>query len=929
MNGKTRGIAIVIIALMALCFTSVSYAQRGTITGRVTDYQTGDYLPGANIMLKGTSMGAASDREGLYKITNVPPGKYTLIAKYIGYKDYSTDVLVVPGKSTVVNIKLKVSYVQMKDIVVSGLRQGQVKALALQKQAISIKNVVSKEQMENFPDVNVAEVLGRLPGVMIDRSQGDGRYVLIRGTDPRLSSVTVNGAPLATTRNEERYSQLDIIGSNQMAFVEVVKALTPDMDANSIGGTVNIITPSAFDYPGRKMDISVGSGYSELDKAMNWEGKFNYSNKFGAHKDFGLSVTANYSRKNRGADNIESEWDEEKTETGKIVPFALADTRLMDYQLIKSRYGIGGSLEYRPNKNNRIYTNLMWNKYVDETADNRFRLRVNKGDYLNDDATLTQKSRIRREDKGRTENLIQSDYTFGGEHNFGGIQLDYKVAYSYGEETHPNELNSEWDFDNKVNLRLDLSDPVYPKWDILNIDPDLQNQGAHFEFGDFDYRETFSSSANTVGGINLKMPYSLVGYPANVKFGLKYTNISKDRNDNRYKYKWKGSGNPVLSDFLSDRVRNDFMNGHYHFGQEADHQKLMDWFKKYKDKADGFVGEKDYEDSDAASYTVAEDVLAYYAMTDVTFGDLKIIGGFRHEFTKDKSTGHKLVLNGHGDFSSLEKVTNTKKYNNLFPMLHFRYNVSNNTQLRLAFTQSLSRPNYWDLAPHRTIDYKHERIRSGNPDLVPTTATNIDFMGQHYLQGVGIASFGFFYKSLKNIIYESRRELTSGPNVGFDLEQTINGGDASLYGIEVNWQEELTFLPGFLSGLGVYINYTHTWSDADLLGRKGYIPGQAGDIANISLGYELKGFTARLSYNYQGKYINEVGKDKDHDYYRNSHGQLDFTASKDLFGGMKLFFEGVNLTNAPKYEYIGNKDHPTQVEFFSWWTRFGIRYNLD
>ncbi len=173
--------------VLMLFLTSLSFAQSGSITGIVTDSQTGDYLPGTNIMLEGTTIGTSSDLGGKYRIDNVTPGTYNVVVRYVGYEQNTSSVTVVAGRTTEANIALNVSYIQMDDIIVSGMRQGQVKALSIQKEAENIKNVVSREQMENFPDVNAAEVLQRLPGVHIDRSQGDGRYVLIRGTDPDLA----------------------------------------------------------------------------------------------------------------------------------------------------------------------------------------------------------------------------------------------------------------------------------------------------------------------------------------------------------------------------------------------------------------------------------------------------------------------------------------------------------------------------------------------------------------------------------------------------------------------------------------------------------------------------------------------------------------------------------------------------------------------
>lgn len=907
-------------------FNVQTLAQTGQLAGKVTDAQTGDYLPSANLMLEETSIGGASNLQGDFRIVNIPVGDYTLIVRFIGYTDYKTDIVISPGSTTKIDVALKAAYVEMGTVVVEGMRQGQVKALAMQKESNNIKNVVSREQMENFPDINTAEVLQRLPGVHIDRSQGDGRYVLIRGTNPALSTVTVNGEALASTRNQERYTQLDIVGSNQMAMIEVIKAITPDMDANSIGGSVNIKTRSAFDYPGRKADVTLGSGYANLDEAINWQGKFSYSDRIS--DQLGFTITANYDKKTRSADDNEYEWDEIETETGVTIPYGFIDANLMDYKLTKDRYGVGGGLEFRLNNENRFFANMMYNKYVDVNVRNRMRIRVDKGDYLNDEGTLTEKSRFIREVTGRTENLIQTHYTLGGEHLFGNIKFDWLGSYSYGEESHPNQLDSEWALDEKANLQIDLSDPEIFRWTVLNLDENYEKTAANYELDGIDYRETFSSSTHKSFSANLEIPYTLGSISSKAKFGIKYSTVDKDRSDNRYSYSWEGAGDPNLGDYLSDRTRPDYFNDNYNFGEMGDWDKIDAWFNAYKDQADGFIGERNYEDSDAASYVVAEDIMAYYAMTDINFGSLSLVGGFRHEFTSNEFEGHNLVFDSNGDFASLEETNESRDYNKIFPMIHLLYNFSDNTQLRFAFTQSMSRPNFWDLAPHYSIDHKRERIRSGNSDLQPTTSNNIDIMGEHYLQGIGVVSAGFFYKDLKNIIFETTRDLESGANIGYELERPENGGDATLYGIELNWQQELTFLPGFLSGFGVYLNYTHTWSNADLLGRDGVIPGQAGDVANISLAYQGGGFMARLSYNYQGEYINEVGKDEGHDIYTKSHGQLDFTATQDIFSGLKLFIEGINLTNAPKFEFLGESSRPTQVEYYSWWLNFGCRYSL-
>lgn len=906
--------------------TLMTYAQTGQLAGKVTDATSGEFLPGVNIILDGTNIGGATDFQGDFRIVKIPVGDYKMTVSYIGYDDFSTDIRIVAGLITKVNVQLTASYVELGDVVVEGLRQGQIKALSMQKESDNIKNVVSREQMENFPDVNVAEVLQRLPGVYIDRSQGDGRYVLIRGTDPRMSTVTVNGEALASTRNEERYSQLDIVGSNQTAFVEVIKAVTPDMDANSIGGAVNIITRSAFDYSGRELKIRAGGGYAELDNEPIYQGKINYSDFLGSEKKFGYTLTANYDRKARGTDNIEYEWDNVEDINGNEIPFALSELSLRDYTTVKERYGFGGGLEFRPNENHKLSVNAMWNKLDDDSKSSRMRLRVNKGNYLDPQGLLTEDSRIIRAMKNRIEELLQTHYSLAGEHNLGNNILDYRFGYSYGEEVHEPEIESAWEFDDKVNLALNINDPLYPQWRITNIDPELQYDAGKYEFQDVDFRNTFTSTKTMAGGLNFLIPYNFLNTTSNLKIGAKYTSVKKDRDDDRWTYEWDGQGNLTMDMFLSDLEDNDFMNDHYKYGPQVDSDRMADFIDQHDTDWDK---ELDYYDSEVQTYTVKENILAYYAMTTIKIGDFTIVGGFRHEFTSNDFTGTEVIFNDQGEFSSLRHITKERSYNNLFPMLHVNYNLGLFTKVRFAVTNTISRPNYWDLAPYNYIDYKRERIRRGNFELEPTKSTNIDLILEHYLEGVGLLSGSFFYKDLKNILFETTYDEDQGIWAGYEIEEPVNGGNAKLFGFELNWEQQLAFLPGFLSGFGIYANYTHTWADADLTDRSGFLPGQAGDAGNLSLSYETGPFKGRLSYAYRDKFIDEVGKNEDHDIYVHSHGQLDFTATYKLFKNFELFVDFVNLTNEPQREYMGDTSRPVLTEFYSWWSRFGVNYSLE
>jgi len=928
MISKSKLFSMSLIVLFLLSFTALNAQVKGVISGRVTDASSGDYLPGANVTIQGTNFGSSTDRSGVFRINNVPPGTFTLVVSYIGYEDFSTEVNVTAGDVTKQDIALKVSYVQMEQVVVEGLRQGQVKALSQQRTANNIQNVVSQELMERFPDENTADVLKRIPGVYIQNSLGEGRYALIRGTDSRLNTITVNGEKLATNRTEERFPQLDIIGASQLASVEVVKALTPDMDGDAIGGSINLVTRSAFDYTGRKIDFTLGSGYTDIDGKLIGQGKVHYSDIFGANQNIGLTFTANWDRKVRGTHNSEPEWNDQEDINGNEIPYALSDITFMDYNTIFARYGVGTGLEYRPNDNNRFYVNALFSQFNDETLRGRYRLRIDKGDYLNEQGTLTEKSRLLREHTWRLEELIQQQYSAGGFHKFGDKQLDYSIAYSYADETHEPQYASEWDFDEKVDLSLDLSRPEAPLWDILNIEDNLQFDPSLYELSQVDYRNTYASNSHVTGAVNFKMPYELAGYPSEFKLGLKARFEEKDRDDDRWQYKWEGDNNVFMDQFKIADEEKDFFDDQYaNFGPVPDQDDFEEWFKANQDGL--LEGELRYWDSEGQNFIANEDVYAYYAMTTVNIGDLMVLGGFRHEFTQNDYEGTELYFDDDGDFSSMERVNAKRDYNNFLPMIHFRYRFAPLMNLRFAYTRTLSRPNFWDFAPYFYVDPSGEEIAAGNPDLKPTTAHNIDLMFENYFQDIGIASGGFFYKKLDDIIFVQTSDIEGGVWDGFEKEQAINGGSADLFGFELNWQQELSFLPGPLSGLGIYANYTHTEIKTNIFEEfKDILPGYAPDVGNIALAYEKYGFSARLSASYRDKFITALGQDDDRHEWTDEHMQLDFSASYNITPWVQAYFEAINLTNEPAYEYMGVRERPTVVEYFSWWMKGGLKFRF-
>jgi TonB-dependent receptor len=914
--------------LLIVLFVSSSnflFAQtKGRIVGRVTDTGSGDFLPGANVMIKGTTFGAASDREGRYRIDNVPPGTFTLAVSYIGYDEYSAEVSVTAGSTVKQDIALKQTYVEMKEVTVLGLREGQMKALSQQKTAVNIKNVVDAEQIQRFPDVNSAEVLQRVSGVSVTRDGGEGRFVLIRGMAAQLSNTTINGEKIPSPQGDVRYVALDGIAADQLAGIEVTKAITPDMDGNAIGGSVNLRTKSALDYPNRVLNVTLGSGYNDLLSKGIYQGGFTYGNRFGSNQNIGLMFSGSYQQSNRGSDNNEMEWGSEDDVNDVEILWALRNMEMRDYEFQRNRMTFSGTMDYLLSENNRLYLDGIFSRYEDSENRRRLRIRPEKGDY--NSATDISEAAIDAQLRNRDQNQTMYNIAAGGEHQLDKLKLDYRLSYSYAEEEEGHHMEANFELDEDADLMLNLSNTDTPKW-TTNLGQGYEYDPAHYVLDALEIHDNLTYDRDITGSFNLELPYLLGGNQASFKLGGKAIFKEKDRDENISEYGWGGDDDVLMSQFPGSYKDANFLNSSYPLPPYPDTDKIWSFYNT--NKGGLLEGEVLYEDTDGGTYNASEDVFAYYGMTTVHFGDMMLLGGFRHEITKIDYTGHEVVFNEDGDYEGTTTLENKATYSNFLPMLHLRYRLTPRTNLRAAFTAGIARPDYETLVPFRIILREDEEMVLGNPDLVPTTAMNFDLLGEHYFQGIGILSGGVFYKRLDNIIYPSLYDMSGGPYDGYLVEQAVQGEEATLFGFELNWQQQLTFLPGFLKGFGIYANYTYTTSNATVNERKDVpLPGQAGNVANFALSYEKGGFSGRVSLNYHGSYLDFLGEDDESDIYYDNHLQWDFSASQNILGGLQVYLQAINLNNEPLRYYIGRTSRPTQREFYSWWMHGGLRYSF-
>lgn len=896
-----------LIFFILMCGSGIAMAQRGIIKGKISGQQN-EPLAGATLLVNGTTSSTAADLNGDYQFY-VNPGNLNLTVRYLGYRDTTITVSLVAGQLKVINITLKSRQAALEGVVVTGYTQGQAKALNQQKNADNIKNIIAADQIGKFPDPNAAEALQRVPGVTIERDQGEGRYVSLRGLAPQFTNTSVNGEQIPSPEADVRYVALDAIPSDQLASIEVSKALTPDMDGDAIGGSINLITRSA---QSKKPTISgtLGGGYNNLMGKGNVQGQLQYGQRFGDKEQFGLLLNSNYYQNNLGSDGVERAINDNELE-------------LRDYELTRTRLGLSSALDYRFNNHHEVYFRTLYSRFTDREWRRRYVFKPSDEE-------------IEKLTKDRFEAQSVLSMNAGAKHTFKSFLLDYEAQYSYAEQNTP--YDNEAAFVAGIPSVLNFADTRYPS---ISTDEDYTNNSL-YSFDELGMGNTIAKDKNLTAKVNLSVPYKINSSDGLIKFGGKVRSKNKSYSITQNTFENLG-GVPNLDQFAGSPVKDKFMGGRYDLGNPLDISSLMRYFNANPSQFELQIADKAADEA-LESFEASEDVYAGYLMGRQQIKKLMILGGVRYERTKVSYNSKDVIIAANGDLEAIRPVSGSSVYDFVLPQLHLKYELDKFSNLRAAVTYSYARPNFSEIIPSQEINREDRIATIGNANLKPVKALNYDLMAEHYFGSVGIASAGLFYKKLDNFIYRRTIFNSPYPTTGtpiiprIDITQSQNGNDADVLGAEIAFQRRLSFIP-FLDDFSVYLNYTYTHSKARIQSRQANegnanateeirLPGQASHVGNASVAYEGKKFSARLSLNFNGSYLSELGGTKDEDIFIKNRMQLDATAGYAINNRFRLFVEALNLTNQPLQAYQGNSTQYIQREFYSYWMRFGVKFNL-
>lgn len=892
------------VLLLATAMPVDSFAQSATggVRGRVTDGVSSSALVGADVTIVGTAHMTATDHTGAFHLFGIPEGDYTLQVLYLGHATGQVGIRVVPGRTLDVAVELAAaSFSETVQVSVAPIAEGQANALNVQRTAPSISSIVSSDQIGAFPDPNAADAASRIPGVSIARDQGEGRYVLVRGTEARLNSVMIDGERIPAPEGDTRQVQLDAVPADQLQSIEVSKAVTPDMDADSIGGAVNLITRQAIGRPTAL--FTAAGGYHALQGDY---GQRQFSGTVGrrfAGGRVGILAGGSSSSANRGSENFEAVYD----------GGGLSDLQLRDYQIRRERYGLNMSGDVQAASHTSLTIRSIFNEFQDYEVNNRIRFRPPNSRIEHVLKNRNQRDHIRAV-SATLQHVLQSRVT-----------IDYRLAWASSREDQPDRLDTIFR-QSRISFAPNVSASSIDPTDI-QPNPSANNASAAtlnaWETEIFDTRDR-----DVTASFNVRSPLtSGAGNAAFLKFGGKVKDKNKQRD---FEVTTASPAGTVPFGDLQDRAFDNsrflsfFPAGYAPFpGIDADASRAM------FNALPASRIEVDHE-GDAADYDANERVVAGYVMGEFFIGDrLFILPGLRFETTRVDYTGYSVIYDDGGDYASTVPVTGGESKGFLLPGLHVRYSVNPDTNLRAAITRTLARPNYYDLVPYQLVFQEDGEISRGNASLRPTTSTNVDVLAERYLQSVGLVSGGVFYKRLADYIFPFRFGQTNFGDL-YQVTQPQNGESGSLWGVELVFQNQFRSLPAPFDGLGIYSNYTFTDSSATFPDRAvtSSLPGQSRHIGNFSVSYEKFGFSSKASWNFHGKYIDAVGSTPAEDIYYDNHTQFDLSVSQRLTRQIRAYADFVNLTNAPLRYFQGVTNRPIQEEYYRWWSSFGLKVNF-
>lgn len=962
MHRKTIFLILAVLAVGSI--SPKAFASSGIVEGYVRDAQTGRALLGANVLLIGTSMGAVTNGDGHFVVNDVPAGKYKLRASYVGYNNEELSVTVVSNSTVKRDFRLQAVGVKGREVVVTAQAAGQNSAINQQLSSAQIMNVVSAARIRELPDANAAESIGRLPGISLIRSGGEGAQVVIRGLAPQYNEITIDGVEVPPNVSSSRAVDLSDISSNMLGGIEVIKAITPDMDAAAVGGVVNLeLREARASKRGILTTLLAQGGYNALTNTHSDYKVVGTAESRFFNNRFGIFAEANIEGRNLTANELGASYNLNAPQLGKSNPTYMQDLSLTDIPRYRQRYGAEVVMDYRRSTFKIGFMNFLSSGNTQEQVRNE--------NYDLVDNTHSYSATDEQSILDIITNLLDIKKAFPL------FSVDAKLANSYSQTSVPNALTFAFEQTdvglNNANYQL-MNPQVIPK--LAKIDPSQAFFQTALATSSLSKNRQLSAQVDFLSSINFSREIT-----SKFKFGgaYRYTikSYSYASQNNRFQingidstvqailnaFPWMQKSVPQGSIYLPVTLFEDpnfsygnFLNGAYSMGVPINislmHQVMNVINQTPPPQTYDYLTDVATNDftSTTNNYHGHEIVSAAYGMYTINFGqDLTFLPGARFQqlstsYTAPRGTQTPLAYEYHD-------TTIEETHGFWLPMVHLIVRPVSWIQIHLAYTNTLTYPSYNAITPRINIGYTN--VVWNNYALKPAHSTNYDAIISLYNNTVGLLTVDGFLKHIRNLIFPVSTYVvnpTDYPGIpsntkGEPLSTSVNNPNVvNLYGTEIDWETHFWYLPGPLSGLVLSANFTHIFSRARYprtTVTTVYLPKyeqvvndtfytdrmiyQPDDIANLAIGYDYKEFSIRVSMLFQSNVFQGANFWPELREYGASYLRWDLAARQGLpWYHLRAFLDVNNINGAMDVYLNGGSSFPQSENVYGMTAEVGL-----
>jgi TonB-dependent receptor len=946
-----------LVLLVSLANYSIAQQRSGSIGGTVTD-QGGSALKGAQVSLQNPVENVITDDQGRFFISGLAPGNYTLRITYVGFQTWTKDISVTAGQATDVPVQLNVGSSSQTVLVTASTASAEVEAVNVERTADNILQVMPVEVITSLPSSNLGNAIGRLPSVALTRNEGEDQFVQVRGTEPRLNNTTVDGFNMPSEDPGVREFDFSAIPAGIVDSIQISKTLQANMDGDGIGGSVDLITKTASDKP--TYQISALGGYTPIENGRpNTDDYGTWGRRFGAGKKLGFVIGGEYTWEGTGINDVEPTPDIATLANNQNANwFDAQDIRT--YQFHRPRWGVAGSLDYRLQPGSTIFLRYLYSyfrdsgdktvySFTDNTPGIQLLLPGNSGCSGSDPVTGATAPPCNTPpsfyDQRENARIYAGNVQLSGNHVFNNTWYAWSASIGtgyYGDEP----FNTAHFSDNLASSTCHFNqsattDPHLPQWspdcfDEINSPQNYVLKNIQREPG---HNQQINIGVQGSGTFR----YHLGGHISTFEYGAKFRSMHQYADS--YHLEFDPTGDIPMSQFPNGLKQPNYYNGSYKDGYNVFYGPVAKFFKENPSQ---FTLTSNTQGMDLSDFGIVEHIPAFYVMNTTDFGrGVRLVLGLRAEFTRDNI--HNLSQNL--DTGVISPNHFTASYYDLLPSVSLRFSAGANSFLRLIYARGVSRPEEQSLAQalqwgtNGNGSYKYT-ADLGNPNLKAETGDDIDVLYDHYFHTFGVFSAGYFYKHLGLPIVSTQHPVPNfqppgGPLATYLVSQPINAGSAWVSGVELQYLQHWTNLPGFLGGLGMNANYSYIGSQtAAIEGRsdKPRLLDNSPNIFNIGPTYERGPLSLGMTINYNqasifayqyadgtpGGTTGPLG-----DIYFYTHNQVDAQGSCKVGRGFQLLVTALNLNNEVFGFYNGSEPYMIQREYYHPTYSFGIRWSPE